>query len=155
MTIGEGVNILHQKNEFVVEIDGINEVLGFSKAGPFKLNMEEAKYRPGGAKVPYKDLSHGEFENVSFERAASGDDSVNAWAIQCLNALTNGAIDDYKRDGTVKQLGRDGRVVAQYNFYDAYIVEYEPADFDGDANEFTMEKFVLSVYRWERVPLSQ
>ena len=151
MAIGEGVNTLHQKNEFEVQIDGINDVLGFSKVGPFKVNINESKYKPGGAKVPYKDAAHGEFENITFERAASSDQSIHNWYKECLDATTNSASDDYKRSGSCKQLGRDGRVVLQYEFYDAYIVEYEPAEYDGDSDEYTMEKMVVSVRYWERL----
>ena len=155
MAIGEGVNTLHQKNEFEVEIDRINNVLGFSKVGPFKMTIGESKYKPGAAKIPYKDASHGEYENITFERAASSDQSIAEWAKECLNAITNSAADDYKRNGTVKQLGRDGRVIVQYEFFDAYIVEYEPAEFDGDSEDYMMEKFTLSVHYWDRLVQDQ
>jgi phage tail-like protein len=143
MPIGQAQQPL-MKQMFLVDIDGIPSTpLAFSKAGPFKTTRGEATYRPGGQRVSEKRNNSVNYENITLERAASTDDSLNEWYENHLRG-------DDPRSMTVTQLDDEGNPAVVYRVEEARPVEYQPAELDGDSEDIDIEILVVSCRSWER-----
>lgn len=151
-----------KKFAYSVEIDGVAHA-GFNKFSEPKASFDKIEWREGGSLIPSKSPGLMNFDDVTLERGAvSLDNDLYDWFRQTGNAAlgiaTNagdarglGANDNgYKRNLDVIQRDRDGTILHRWRFFNAWIVEYMPGDWDNDSSEVSVEKVVLTYDYFEK-----
>ena len=136
----------YQKWKFKVLIDGIPAAESdFQKAGPLEGEVAVVEYNPGGAMVPEKQPGRASFPPVTLEKGVSDSDALYEWFKEIVNAAANeGGVDDsFKRMVTIQQLKRNNEIVKTWRLHDAWPSKFVGGDWDGSADEFTMESVEL------------
>ena len=142
--------------KFRVAISKI-ESAAFQSASGLKFTIGVAEYWEGGALAAYKEAGRATFDNLTLERGVSYNDDFHSWVLEVIDMQRMGGLGagelspNYKQDGDIRQLERDGNVALLHPFYDAFPIEYTPGEWDGNVDEVTMETLVLTYWYFDKV----
>ena len=143
-----------QKWKFHVNIDGINEEPAtFSKAGPLQAEAAVLEHHAGGAYIPYKAPGKGSFPNITLERGLTDNRDLYEWFEQVVDASANFGLDAglCKRNMTIVQEDRKGIAAVSFRIWQAFPVVFVAGDWDGSANEFSIESVELAYDYFQRI----
>ncbi len=144
-------NTINQKSRFIVEIDGFDTEIGFSKAGPVGMEITNVEYNGGGRMTPHKEGGRGKFKPVTCEIGSTTDAGLYDWMLEVLDAIADAGLNTgYKRNITITQLDREGLPVVYWHLYDAFMTDIVLGDWDGSADEFLVETMELEYDAFER-----
>jgi len=144
------------KYRFRVEIDGIGSA-AYKSCSEFTATLGEGLLWQGGAMTPIKETTRLTFADITLERGASRDLDLWNWFKQGADAAADRGLPSpaTRRHGSVVQYDRASVPVERHDFFDAACKEYSGGDWDNDSDDFRMERVVLSIRFFERVPLAQ
>lgn len=125
---------------FKVEIQGI-VVGGFSEVSGLESTIESADYREGGdnhtvRKIPGKTT----YTDIVLKRGTTGgDNTLYTWHRDVVNGTIT------RHDGSIIVYDRTGKTeVVRYNFFNAWPIKWNPADFNATAKDVAIEEVTLA-----------
>lgn len=142
------------KYRFKVQIDGIGSAR-FKSCSELAATFGEAVLWQGGAMISEKETTRLTFADITLERGASRDIDLWAWFKMGGDAAADIGLPSSatRRHGSITQYDRAGVAVERHDIFDAACKEYSTGDWDNDSDDFRMERVVLSIRFFERVPL--
>ncbi len=107
--------------------------------------------------TPIKETTRLTVADITLERGSSRDLDLWNWFKQGADAAADRGLPSptTRRHGSIVQYDRAGVPVERYDFYDAACKEYSAGDWDNDSDDFRMERVVLSIRYFDRIPLTQ
>lgn len=146
--------IFDLKYRFRVEIDGIGSAR-YKSCSELTATLGEALLWQGGAMTPIKETTRLTFADITLERGASRDIDLWTWFKQGADAAADRGLPSpaTERHGSIVQYNRASVPVERHDFFRAKCKEYSGGDWDNDSDDFRMERVVLSIGFFERVPL--
>lgn len=136
---------------FLLEVSGITKgqktiIGGFKGVSGLKSETEVIEFKQGNDKVVRKKPGRTTFSNITLERGFTATDDLWLWR----KNIEDGIID--RRSGTLTVLDQDLKsIVAQYNFYESWVMSWEVPSMDSDSSAMAIEKIELCVEHLERV----
>lgn len=114
----------------------------------------------GGSFAAFKEAGRVTFDNLTLERGTSDNEDFHNWSKRVVDMTKRdgyggGDISpQYKEDGEIHQLKRDGSLAIVYPFFDAFPVEYMAGEWNNDTDEVAIESMVLAYYYFDRETIS-
>jgi phage tail-like protein len=133
----------HLKYAFRVEIDGLT-VAKFQKAGPLKMSIAVVEDLEGGCVEASKEYGRVTYDNVTLERGVTDSDELWLFAKDARDGK------DPVKDMSIVQTDRAGTEIGRWNLDSCRVAGFEAGDWDGSADEQTIEKMELSIERMDR-----
>lgn len=142
----------HKKFKFLFEIDGFN-YFGFQKCSELSAEIAKIEYHEGGALLADKSPGRVTVADVTIERAATTDNDLWLWFQTVVGLVTQvGLVDpQYKRDGDVSQLDRDGSELRRWGCTGLWPTKFVAGDWDNEADENVIEKATLSIDTFDKI----
>lgn len=143
-----------QKWKFRVYIDGVDEgEARFQKCGPLEPEVGTVTYHPGGDMIPIKQPGKVEFPVITMENGLTDSEALYNLFINVVDVAANSGGDDnsFKFTMTIEQLKRNNDVLVTYRVYGCFIKKYNGGDWDGSAQEVTLETIDVEYDYFERV----
>jgi len=151
------------KYNFEVQIEGLSD-MAFATCSEPTGSVGEAMLWQGGSLIPIKEPTRLTFADITLERGMSRNLDIWNWFQSCSDAaLASGFSgqgagfafpEQYKRGATIAQKDRLGTWVEMIHLFNAWPKECGLGDFNNDADEFRIERLVLSYDYPERVPMT-
>ena len=148
------------KYAFEVRIDGLTD-LAFATCSEPSVAIGEAMLWQGGSQIPIKEPTRLTFNDVTLERGSCRDIQIYQWFESVGNAaIRSGAAGTgagtaqsplYKRNAEIYQKDRLGSYKEGIRLFNAFPKEYSVGDFSNDADEFRIERLVLSYDYFKRI----
>jgi phage tail-like protein len=141
----------HQKQRFLVEIDGISYP-GFQDCSALKATMQQMEYYEGGSIRPKKRPTRLTVDDITLTRAAvSGDNELYYWFVDVADGAAGTGLPSpqFLRTLDIVQLERDGTVLRRWTVYNAWVKEYQAGEWDGTSDDPTPEQVVLACEYFE------
>lgn len=144
------------KYRFRVDIDGIGSSR-YKSCSELTATLGEALLWQGGSMTAIKETTRLTFADITLERGASRDVDLWLWFKEGADAAADRGLPSptTRRHGAIVQHDRAGVPVERHDIFDAACKEYSGGDWDNDSDDFRMERVVLSIRYFERVPLAQ
>jgi phage tail-like protein len=142
----------HTKFKFVIEIDGLVSA-AFQKCSELSIEVAKIEHWEGGVITPDKQPGRLTFADITLERGATIDRDFFDWMLDVANAARQGGLitPDFKRNGEIVQLDRDGATMRRWRFVRAWPMKYIAGDWDNGADENVIEKVTLAYDRFDLV----
>jgi phage tail-like protein len=142
------------KYNFQVEIDGLGSA-DFKSCSEPTITVGEALLWQGGSMIPVKEPTRLTFADITLERGSSRDLDLWTWLKTVGDAASSRGLPSplSKRHGSIVQRDRAGIPVERLEMFFAWPKEYSPGDWDNDSDDFRMERVVLAMDYYERIPL--
>ena len=119
---------------------------GFKTVSGMDSETEVVEFKQGNDRVVRKKPGRTTYANISLERGFTATDDLWQWR----KNIEDGIID--RRSGTITMLDQDGEtIVAQFNFYEAWIQKWEVPTVDSGSSEMALEKITIEVEKVEKV----
>lgn len=134
----------HKRFKFLFEIDDFS-FFGFQKVSELKCSVAKIEYYEGGAILPNKSLGRGQVEDITVERGATADGDLYNWFEECIDQVSQiGLVEpNYKRDGDIVQLDRDGSELRRWTCTGLAPIEFVAGMWDNEADENVIESSKL------------
>lgn len=141
--------------KFRVEIDGVGSA-NFKDCSELAGALGEALLWQGGSMTPIKETTRLTFSDITLTRGSSRDMDLWNWFKQGADAAANRGLPSptTRRHGAIVQFDRANIPVERYDIFDVACKEYGTGGWDNDSDEFRMERIVISIRFFERVPLT-
>lgn len=136
---------------FLLEVSGITKGMkviigGFKSVSGLESETEIIEFKQGNDKVVRKKPGRTTYSNITLERGFTATDDLWLWR----KNIEDGLID--RRSGTLTVLDQDLKtIVAQYNFYEAWVSKWTVPEMDSDSSAMAIEKIEMAVEKVERV----
>ena len=134
----------HKKYAFRVEIDGLT-VAAFKTAGPLKANIGVVVEDEGGSLAPTKEMGKVTYDNVVLSKGVT--DSREMW--NWFKDAVDGKDEEAKKDLAIVQTDRAGEEIKRWNVFNANPAAYTAGDWDGSAEENTIEELELAIESYD------
>jgi phage tail-like protein len=151
------------KYNFEVFIAGLAD-LAFATCSEPSCTVGEGQLWQGGSLIPIKEPTRLTFNDITLERGMSRNTDIWAWFTTQNNAAAAGGLAGsgagagypnlYKRHVQIAQKDRAGTWVERIELFNAWPKELSLGDFSNDADEFRIERLVLSYDWFDRIPLT-
>lgn len=140
----------HKKFKFVFEMDEINSAR-FQKCSELKAEIAVIEQYEGGDILPEKEAGRMKVSDITLERGATGDLDLWNWFDQTASMISEtGLVDpEYKRDGDLVQLDRDGTERRRWSCKQAFMKSFSAGSWDNDADENVIETCELAMHHFE------
>lgn len=141
----------HKKFKFQFEIDNFN-FFGFQKCSELSAEIAKIEYYEGGALIPDKSPGRVTVSDMTIQRAATMDNDLFAWFKQVVDMVAQQGLVDpqYKRDGDVLQLDRDGSELRRWTCSGLWPNKFVAGDWDNEADENVIESATLSMDTFDK-----
>jgi phage tail-like protein len=140
--------------KFRVKWDG-RYVAGVSKVTGLKRMTEVVKHREGGdPSSSRKAPGRTEYDAIVIERGITHDMEFHKWTNKVhsyghgLGAETS--LKDFRKDITVELYNEAGQLVVAWKVYRCWVSEYQPPEFDANANAVAIERLKIENEGFER-----
>jgi phage tail-like protein len=140
--------------KFRVKWDG-RYVAGVSKVTGLKRMTEVVKHREGGdPSSSRKAPGRTEYDAIVIERGITHDMEFHNWTNKVhhyghgLGAETS--LKDFRKDITVELYNEAGQLVVTWKVYRCWVSEYQPPEFDANANAVAIERLKIENEGFER-----
>ena len=140
--------------KFRVKWDG-RYVAGVSKVSGLKRTTEVVKHREGGdPSSSRKAPGRSEYEALLLERGITHDLEFHHWTNKVwsygngLGAETS--LKDFRKDLIIELYNEAGQLVVAWKVYRCWVSEYQPPDFDANANAVAIERLKIENEGFER-----
>jgi phage tail-like protein len=140
--------------KFRVKWDG-RYVAGVSKVTGLKRTTEVVKHREGGdPSSSRKAPGRTEYDAVVIERGITHDMEFHNWTNKVwsyghgLGAETS--LKDFRKDIIVELYNEAGQLVVAWKVYRCWVSEYQPPEFDANANAVAIERLKIENEGFER-----
>jgi phage tail-like protein len=140
--------------KFRVKWDG-KYVAGVSKVSGLKRTTEVVKHRDGGdPSSSRKSPGRTEYDAVTIERGITHDMEFHLWTNKVwdygngLGAETS--LKDFRKDLIIELYNEAGQVVVAWKVYRCWVSEYQPPEFDSNANAVAIERLKIENEGFER-----
>lgn len=149
--IGEARTI-HQKFNFLIEIDGITSA-AFQDCSELSAEFQEMQYYEGGTVIPESQPTRLQVSEATLQRgAATGDSDLYDWWLETIDVAANAGLVSpaFKRNVDIVQLGRDGVEVRRWTLYNAWIKKYVAGAWDNTSDDANLEAITLRFDYFEK-----
>lgn len=137
MATGQRVDPFFSYN-FLVELDGVVRA-SFQEASGLETTIDPIEYREGGQNTTVRKLPGvTKYSNIVLKRGLTTDSDLYDWHRQAVLGSV-----DFRRNGSIIVLDRQGSEVARWNFVDAWPTKYHVSDFKSTGNEVAIETLEL------------
>jgi phage tail-like protein len=140
--------------KFRVKWDG-RYVAGVSKVSGLKRTTEVVKHREGGdPSSSRKSPGRSEYDAFTLERGITHDMEFHNWTNKVWN-YGNGlgaetSLKDFRKDLIIELYNEAGQLVVAWNVYRCWVSEYQPPEFDANANAVAIERLKIENEGFER-----
>ena len=143
----------YKKFAFVIEFDGVLNA-GFQSCSELSAEIAVVEQWEGGAIKARKEPGRVTVPDLTLERGATDDLDLWEWFKLVANMATStGAVDDeYKKDGEVIALNRDGSVRRRWALGGAWPNKFVAGAWDNTADENVIESVTLVIDDFEPLP---
>lgn len=140
-----------KKFKFLYEIDNFN-FFGFQKCSELAAEIAIIEYYEGGALIPDKSPGRVKVSDVTIQRAATTDNDLFFWFKQVVDMVQQtGQVDpQYKRDGDVLQLDRDGSELRRWTTTNMWPSKFVAGDWDNEADENVIETSTIVIDTFDK-----
>jgi phage tail-like protein len=141
----------HKKFKFVFEIDDFS-FFGFQKCSELSAEIAKIEYFEGGALLPNKSLGRVTVADLTIERAATADGDLWNWFSEGADMVSQtGLVEpNYKRDGDIVQLDRDGSELRRWTCTGLAVTKFVAGAWDNEADENVIESATLMLDTFDK-----
>jgi len=140
--------------KFRVKWDG-RYVAGVSKISALKRSTEVIQHREGGdPSSSRKSPGRTEYEAITLERGVTHDPAFEQWANKVW-AFGGGlgaevSLKDFRKDIIIELYNEAGQLAVAWKLYRCWVSEYQPPEFDANANAVAIERIKIETEGFER-----
>jgi phage tail-like protein len=137
MATGQRIDPFFSYN-FLVELDSVVRA-SFQEASGLEATIDPIEYREGGQNTTVRKLPGvTKYSNIVLKRGLTTDSDLYDWHRQTVLGSV-----DFRRNGSIIVLDRQGSEVARWDFVDAWPTKYQVSDFKSTGNEVAIETLEL------------